>query len=692
MPIVPLLKTLVVAPSGRAQSLLDALYSFNDFHIEGREEGEKHALVAQLYSRARSLSLESEAIVRQLNLSAEQGIIDVILRGESLERREITVEGVEALLKRLEEEAREIIPAIKGVLEELKQIESQIEGKEALVSTLSTVAPAGLDFSALRDLRRFYAAGFTASTRDVAELRRGLGDVAYVEDLPVGHNLSFVLIVGKKEAAEKIERITRGFNLRRVELPEELSKDVGKAYEDLKKELEELLAKRGEKKRQVEEMKAKYMVQLLALRDASSILRDTLDRLRGDGLKRTVVIEGYIPRDRKEEFIEKIGREAYIEFSEIGHPHHGHGDGHGSRHQPPTLLKHGGYLESFRPITELQGTPGYFEVDPTPLVSVFFLVFYGMMFADLGQGLVISALGIILWMRARGLLKTWGKLLVALGGASAIGGFLIQEAFGFNIAGLTGMKPVLEMVEKHAGEVALNSAGVLVAFQVALLLGFLHVSIGMIMGVVKLIKNGEVVEAITSRLASLLMYILGLLFALAFLGAGGFEELTTSTNPAPLLGIPSGLLGSIALPGLIAMIFVLMLGKLIAGYIGLGPRMGAIASIGGGLLEVLENIIHFMSNTLSYLRLAILLLIHIALMLLVNATWENLGAPAIPILIIGNIGVIGLEGIIVFIQALRLHVYEFFTKFFEGTGSPFHPMRINSRFVQVFLGVPNMRR
>lgn len=692
MPIVPLLRTLVVAPAGRAQSLLDAIYSFSDFHVEGREDGERHAVIAQLYARARSLSLETEAIVRQLNLTAEQGIIDVLLKGERLERREISVESLEELLKRVEEEAGGIMPLIKDALTELKQIDSEIEEKEALVSTLSTVAPTGLDLSELAKLKRFYAAGFTALTRDVAELKRALSEVAYVTDVTVGHNLSFVLIVGRREASEKIDRVTRGFNLRRVEVPEELSKDIAKTYEELKRQLGELLSKRDEKIRQLEELKNRYAVSILALRDASSILRDTLDRLRGEGLKRTVVIEGYIPKDRKEKFVERIGKEAYVEFSEVEHSHHPHEGRGGGHRQPPTLLKHGGYLEGFRPITELQGTPGYFEIDPTPFVSVFFLIFYGMMFADLGQGAVIAAVGAVLWKRAKGVLKTWGKLLVALGAASAVVGFLILEAFGFKIPAPAGMEPIIEMVEKHAGEVTLNSSGVLFAFQVALLLGFIHVAIGMSLGAAKLVKNGELVEAVTSRITSLAMYVLGLLFALAFLGSGGFEELTTSTNPAPLLGVPSGLLGSIALPGLIAVIFVLLFGKLVAGYAGIGPRTSPIASIGGGLLELLENIIHFMSNTMSYLRLAILLLIHIALMLLVNATWENLGAPAIPILVIGNIGVMGLEGIIVFIQALRLHVYEFFTKFFEGSGSPFLPMRISSRFVEVLLGSPSSRR
>ena len=158
-----------------------------------------------------------------------------------------------------------------------------------------------------------------------------------------------------------------------------------------------------------------------------------------------------------------------------------------------------------------------------------------------------------------------------------------------------------------------------------------------------------------------------------------------SENPAPLIGLPTKVIGAIGITGAIASIIVLMFGKFIAGIIGFGHRIGIVSAVGQGLLEVLENIIHFLSNTISYARLAILLIVHVALLLLLNTAWEALGIASLPLLIIGNIGIILLEGMLVFIQALRLHLYEFFTKFFEGTGHEFNKIAEETPFVRIKL-------
>jgi V/A-type H+-transporting ATPase subunit I len=79
------------------------------------------------------------------------------------------------------------------------------------------------------------------------------------------------------------------------------------------------------------------------------------------------------------------------------------------------------------------------------------------------------------------------------------------------------------------------------------------------------------------------------------------------------------------------------------------------------------------------------MIIHIALMLLINAAWEAMGPASIGTLIIGNIGVMGLEGLLVFIQSLRLHLYEFFSKFYTGEGTVFKPLTLESERFRVVL-------
>ncbi|MEM2041941.1 MAG: V-type ATPase 116kDa subunit family protein, partial [Nitrososphaerota archaeon] len=282
-----------------------------------------------------------------------------------------------------------------------------------------------------------------------------------------------------------------------------------------------------------------------------------------------------------------------------------------------------------------------------------------------------------------GYLRVWGKLLLLLGISAAAVGFAIQEAFGFGIYNLTGLKPVIELVEHHGEAKVLSQHAVLTLFSFAPLLGFVHITLGMLLGAVKYAKAGELGEAIFSKGVSIAMYVFGLLFAIAFIGAGGFDKMFVSQDPAPLIGVPIAQLGTISVYGVLASLVLLVLGRPISGALGIGHRTSIVAGIGAGLLEVLENIIHFMSNTLSYLRVPILMVIHVALMMLVNAAWEGLSWASLPILFIGNVGIMALEGTLAFIQALRLHLYEFFSKFYEGTGSPFRPLRLESRLLRL---------
>jgi V/A-type H+-transporting ATPase subunit I len=69
--------------------------------------------------------------------------------------------------------------------------------------------------------------------------------------------------------------------------------------------------------------------------------------------------------------------------------------------------------------------------------------------------------------------------------------------------------------------------------------------------------------------------------------------------------------------------------------------------------------------------------------MLLNNVWYALGLLSLPILIVGNLGIMALEGLIVFIQSLRLHLYEFFTKFFEGNGKPFKSLRPETTYVNI---------
>ena len=132
------------------------------------------------------------------------------------------------------------------------------------------------------------------------------------------------------------------------------------------------------------------------------------------------------------------------------------------------------------------------------------------------------------------------------------------------------------------------------------------------------------------------------------------------------------MVGEVCLAILIPSMLVLLAGKGVAIATGRLKEGSVLGALSNGGLEVFERISLYMSNTISYIRLAVMLLVHAALLLITNeyfAPWNNL--TYLPVWIFLNVLIIAFEAMIVYIQDLRLHLYEFFTKFYRGTGIPF---------------------
>jgi V/A-type H+-transporting ATPase subunit I len=147
--------------------------------------------------------------------------------------------------------------------------------------------------------------------------------------------------------------------------------------------------------------------------------------------------------------------------------------------------------------------------------------------------------------------------------------------------------------------------------------------------------------------------------------------LKPTSSPAPLLGVPNDVLGGVSLGVVFSSMIVLMTGKGIAIMVGKyqGESVGSAFANGG--IEVFEKISKFLANTISYVRLAIMLLVHASLLIVTNMLLAfPLYISVVPIVIF-NILIIVFEVLIVYIQDLRLHIYEFFSKFYQGTGTPF---------------------
>ena len=676
MGLSPAIDVTLIAPRHKVETVLKELYVFGDFHIaEG--DGLRDPILHELEHRAELGSVNTQVLIQELAVKDQVGIMDQLF-GKGLPSQEtFTAEDVRTLLDKLDAELKPIRERVEELLQERKNLEERWNELSTVRDTLQILSGMAVDISVIKSFRRFYVFPAVVTASEMAEIRRSMPDVVFLEaSLPRSNVL--MIAVARRDDGEQVDRVLKSLGVKPLTIPEDLPQIPSQAYKIVSERLEGVKRRLEEIGGLLDEIRTRHGARLVAMRDGYEIVRQALHRLGGGNLKLFTIIRGYIPSEKSGEFQRVFGDKYPVYL--------GQHSGQDEHHERPSIVRNRGVLAAFEKITLIQGVPRSSELDPTPFVAFFFSVFYGIMFADMGQGLVILAFALFMLRRVRGDLRKWAIILATLGITSTVTGFLLGEAFGFKIGEAVYSPQLIHLVEEHEGvkEFAISEVQRLLIFTI--FLGVVHLVTGYILGIVKLARERELAEAFFVKLPTLAMYIFGIFFGFAFFGAGGdIAQIMTSNSPAPIIGLPTSVVGTVGVYGAIACIFVLMVGRLVAGLMGIGHKVSVIASVGQGLLEVLENIIHFLSNTISYSRLTILLIVHTALLVLLNSAWEALGIASLPLMIIGNIGIILLEGMMVFIQSMRLHIYEFFSKFYDGTGESFRRIARETPFVKIRL-------
>ncbi|MBC8545613.1 V-type ATP synthase subunit I [Clostridiaceae bacterium NSJ-31] len=365
-------------------------------------------------------------------------------------------------------------------------------------------------------------------------------------------------------------------------------------------------------------------------------------------------LTGFLPTRDEEAFrksIESIDR-AHVEFKPQDSD---------KRLVTPTKLNNCKLFQPFEMFVDMYGTPSYNEIDPTPFVGITYTLLYGIMFGDLGQGLVIALLGALLWKFKK---MNLGRIMTRIGISAACFGLVYGSVFGMehlldplytDLLGLPG-KPVEVMDPLTINNLLIFAIG----------LGVVLIIASMTINIVIGLKNRDFEKAIFSNngLAGMVFYVAVLLGVLSMLSGG--QSLFT----------PLYILAFIVLP--ILVIFLKHpLGKLTRGNRHIKPEGGIGSFILEGFFELFEVVLSFVTNTMSFLRVGGFIISHAGMMAVVLTLTEMMtGSGSIVVMILGNAFVMALEGFIVGIQGLRLEFYELFSRYFEGQGKPFRPVVI----------------
>lgn len=330
----------------------------------------------------------------------------------------------------------------------------------------------------------------------------------------------------------------------------------------------------------------------------------------------------------------------------------------------PVLLQHPRWLRPFELLVTAYGLPAYRELEPTLLVALSYLLMFGMMFGDVGDGFVLAAGG--LYALRRGRTKLWrdaGLLLLFGGLASMTFGVIYGSYFGI---------PALKQYALWHDPLEGDSMGFMV---ISIEIGIVMISLGLVLNVLNRFRRGDGLGGCLDKfgLAGMLFY---------------WGLLVLAVNYAVFQS--RGLVKAAFLLFLVVPVVAWALkepAQLLRRRLARQPPEPghgvSIVLIESGV-EVFEGMLSYFSNTISFVRLAAYSMSHAALL---AATFMVAGelrhvSPggtvlAIATIIVGNIFALALEGIICSVQALRLEYYEFFGKFFSGGGQPFKPFRLS---------------
>jgi V/A-type H+-transporting ATPase subunit I len=314
---------------------------------------------------------------------------------------------------------------------------------------------------------------------------------------------------------------------------------------------------------------------------------------------------------------------------------------------PPTKLTNIKIFKPFEMLVNLFSLPTYNEIDPTPFLAIVYSLLFGIMFADLGQGLVLAVLGFLIYK--------FKKLDIA--GVLAFVG-IFSAFFGIMFGSVFGNEEILPPILIHPMKDALAMSEILLS---TVAIGFVLIIFAMIFNLINAFKTKRVEEIFSNKgMAGLVFYFSGGLIAVISAINGAYTMslwVTVSFLILPLI--------LIFLKEPLTLILEKKRCKVEGEY------------FAESFFELFESLLSYTTNTMSFVRVGAFALNHVGMMTVVYVLAKNAGGfVELPVIFFGNILVMGLEGLIVGIQVLRLMFYELFSKFYTGGGKPYIPFKV----------------
>jgi V/A-type H+-transporting ATPase subunit I len=676
----------VILPRSESPRAISRLTEFEWFHKIETDNDLVTPEIDDLLLEAQKAFQSIDDVVKGLGIPPIVGIMEILFKGTVIKKKDYEIDEIEDMINYLKETAPSIIDKPAELLEEAVNTKLAMEEFTSLKETLEVIKKMKIDLTGFGLMKYFYTNLFVINSSDFEEINRSLeGITIYKYDLE-NKEKSALLIISDSEDSEKVLKVLRSFNSNIFTIPQGMPQVPSEAYETAVSKIKELTKKQASIKKQIGAVKKSLRRDILSIHEKALVAKDVLESLRKPGgTRHFAVIQGFIPKKMEKKFQDSTKQWTTV-VEDVTDPK--------LVNELPTLFDNKRFVRTFEVITKSQGIPKKGEPDPTPMIALMWPIFYGLMFADMGHGLLLMGLGLLFKVKGQGDLSRWGMLIAISGASAAIAGVGTGEMFGYHLAHMGPFEGLLEQggalysVSWIVGILSvaeLSFDQVINILKVSLFLGIVHLIWAMTLRMQRLAQTGQKLVLYMEAIPNLTLY--GGIVVVMMCAIGSQYDVMNMysrvhTEAVPWVTVFLGDWAQVWIVTRIAVVIVIasMVLMIIGGILHAKKHPEDGGDPASVVMEVfLGKTVEALAHTISYARLGIMLLVHAALLLTVNNAFSSLGGSesggAMAMIIGGNLGIMMIEGLIVYIQSLRLHLYEFFTKWYGGGAQPFAQLR-----------------
>ena len=594
--------------------------------------------------------LERQLTVLMQTLSVEEGL------PPPAQPDLLDISSIRDQVERIEHEVRDSTAQLTVNEKKISQLQNQLRELEPIADT-------NLDLGVLRQPRYIHSILGVMPIANIERMKTSLSRTPQVlEILNQDRENAVVWLTGTQANADILERAARSAFLNPLDISREAQNGTpSEMIVSLNNSVKAATDQIGQHKIEIHQLRERYDTELRDLfwrAHASRLLADVMAHY--GKLNYTYLIVGWVPSSKKgklEAQLRQVSKNIIIDSRTSKRT------GHANQHIP-VAMHNPGFLNSFETLITTYARPRYEEIDPTVLIAITFPLLYGAMFGDVGHGLTLALFGWLLASKIVPALRGMaglGWVIVACGLSATVFGFLYGSIFGFE-----DILPQSALFKQFVWIQPLHDPIKILATAVGV--GIILLNIGLLLNLYNAWRAQDWGRFFfdSNGLAGSILY-----WSLLGLAAKSF---------IPGFPIPASILiVLIVLGALVGVVFSEPLKHWVEGHHPLIEGSIGIFAV-QSFFELLEKFISMFSNTMSFVRVGAFAVAHggFSLAIFIVAKLASGGHDGGPgywaVVIIGNLFLVLGEGFIVGIQTMRLHYYEFFSKFFTGGGAIYDPL------------------